>query len=139
MVPGASALKSKCPKCAKPWSHPLRLLGQGVPSREQLVTTQLSLGSLCQSPAHHLSAGCGPCGVAVLCRASCSSPFAPHLDCRGLAKQNYRGGRRLERRGSAKVAPTGALSLLHFDRPGRGLAFPFQPLDPTPSDTAYLP
>lgn len=37
MVPGASALKSKCLKCAKSWPQPFGFLGQRVPSGEQFV------------------------------------------------------------------------------------------------------
>lgn len=72
-------------------------------------------------------------------RASCGSPFASHLDCRGLEKQSYRVRRRLDWRGPTKVTPTRALSLLHFNRLGRGLAFPSQPPHSTSSDTASYP
>lgn len=72
-------------------------------------------------------------------KASRSSPFAPHLDCRGLEKQSYRVRRRLEWSGPVKVTPASIPSHLHSDRPGLDLSLLSQPLQPVPFNTVSFP
>ena len=110
MVPGASALKSKCPKCAKSWAQPLGCLGQGVPSGEQFVAGSALLLRFLPL-GRHLSRACGPCGAGSLDTAPRSSPFAPHLDGRGVEKQSAEEAGGVGGRVPGKVTPSSIKSI----------------------------
>lgn len=115
MVPGPLPSSPNVPNVPSLGPSPLRSWDRGgSPLENSLLLGQLSACTLLTlSPPFEPGLWCMWCGI--LGRAPRSSPFAPHLDGRGLEKQCSGEAGRVGGKVPGKVTPSQASSLPQFN------------------------
>lgn len=126
MAPGTSALKSKCPKCAKPWTaSPSGSWDRGSPLENSLLLGQHSSCTLCLL-ASRLSQGRGPCGVRLSWQSPLQLPICSSFALQGPRKTALRNQEKWEGQ------------CLGRSLPARLLPAPFNPVSPIPGSSSQL-
>lgn len=121
MAPGTSALKSKCPKCAKPWTaSPSGSWDRGSPLENSLLLGQHSSCTLCLL-ASRLSQGRGPCGVRLSWQSPLQLPICSSFALQGPRKTALRNQEKWEGQCLGRSLPASS-SLPHLIQSASSLA-----------------